>query len=392
MLRRLAIASVLVSAACASQQKTGDASQAVSVQERMRIANQPAFDVAICQSRPLSLPQPPNQPFFVGALTAVRSQVMECLVDPKHRGGEAVTKVSVKTTVTDQAAQHAVSGENLTPEGQKCVQDVVNTLVPLQPMAQGNDPVESQTDFIHEMDTSPAVTFGINEGSDFSGTVRLAQAQWCECYAPHKTQAPPVLTAKVVLRKGVPSAEVTFEPSGSTEGEQLAACLKEKILALPAKITVDELSFPYRFVHFHSLATEPSPNLPQELRFSQLELVRNQQAAETAMAFGRRANAAVAFDALWTRYNENPKKNQGLLPEIREKCAQLVQAAADWVAALEAQEKVDQQTLLLIQELKVTDASWAEVEAAGQTALANTQKDLATARQRHADDQQICPK
>src|SRR5690242_17341100 len=114
MLRRLAIGAVLVTAACAGQQKQeAAAAAAAKVQERMRITNQPVFDVAVCHPRQLELPQPPNQGILVGALVSTRSRVMECLVDPKDRGPAATTKVTIKTTVTDQAATHTVTGENL---------------------------------------------------------------------------------------------------------------------------------------------------------------------------------------------------------------------------------------------------------------------------------------
>jgi hypothetical protein len=393
MLRRLAVASVLFTAACAGQQKTDNATTATSVQERMRITNQPAYDVAHCQPGALTLPQPPNQGLLVGALVSTRPQVMECLVDPKSRAGGAATKVLVKTSVTEQAATHTVSGENLTPEGQKCVQDAVNALVPLQPLAKGAQPVESQAEFLHETANSPSVTFGVNDGSDFSGTIRLAQPAWCECYAGYTNKAPPLLTAKITLKKGAATpADVTFEPSGSTEGDQLAACLKTKVVALPAKVSVDELSFPHRFLHFHSKATEPAANLPAELRFYQLELVRNQVAAASAMAFGARANAAEAYDAVVTEYKKDPKKNFGLIPQLREKCAALVKASDGWVAAIEAQQGVEQQTVTLVQELKAKDAAWGEVETASQGALTATQQDLTAAKQRRIEDEAACPK
>jgi hypothetical protein len=390
MLRRLAIASVLVTAACAGPQKA-DPAKSATVQERMRITNQPVFDVAYCQPRQLELPQPPNQGILVGALVSTRTQVMECLVDPKNRGPAPTTKVTVKTTVTDQAATHTVGGENLTPEGTKCIQDAVNKAVQLQPVAKGAAPVEADTQFIHELNNSPAITFGVNEGSDFSGTVRLAQQQWCDCYAGFTNQAPPPLTAKIKLTKAMQTpADITFEPSGSTEGDQLAACLKGKIAALPAKLSVDELTFPHRFVHFHAQATEPAASLPPELRFYQLELVRGQRAADAAIAFGARANAAEAYDAVVAKYQKT--KDWKLIDELKAKCAALVKSADTWVTTLEAQQSVDQQTLALVQELKAKDAAWGDVEVASQTSLTNTQKDLETAKQRRQADADACPK
>jgi predicted Rossmann fold nucleotide-binding protein DprA/Smf involved in DNA uptake len=172
----------------------------------------------------------------------------------------------------------------------------------------------------------------------------------------------------------------------------LAACLKQKIMALPAKVKSDELSFPHRFVHFHAQVTESAANLPPELRFYQLEQVRSQRAADAAIAFGTRANAAEAYDAVVTEYKKDPKKNWGLVPKLKESCAALVKAADTWVSALEAQQAVDQATLTLVTELKAKDEGWATVETASQGTLANTQKDLETAKQRRQADEAACPK
>ncbi|MFL5349624.1 MAG: hypothetical protein ACJ8AT_32920 [Hyalangium sp.] len=391
MLRRLAIASVIFTAACAGPQKPAGPAAPTTVQEKMRITNQPPFDLASCQPRQLTLPPPPNNGLLVGALLSTRPQVMECLVDPKNRGPAQTTKVMLKTSVTDQAATNTITGENLTPEGQKCIQTLVDKAIQLQPLEKGAKPVEAQAEIIHELNNSPSVTFGVNEGSDFSGTIRLAQEQWCECYAPFTTQAPPVLTAKIKLKKGAATpADVTFEPSGSTEGDQLAACLKSKITALPAKVSVDELNFPHRFIHFHSGANEALASLPPELRFYQLEGIRSQRTADTAVAFGQRASAAETYDALVAKYQKT--KDWHLVNDLKEKCAALVQSADNWIKAIETQQAAEQQTVTLVGELKAKDEGWAAVETASQTALANTQKDLDTAKQRRQQDEAACPK
>ncbi len=391
MLRRLAVASVVLTAACAGQQSKPDAQgggQPTSTEERVRIGNQPAFDVASCFPRELSLPQA-NQGVLVGALLTTRPEVMECLVDPKNRGPAAKTVVTVKSTATDAGVTHAVSGENLTPTGEQCVQAAVDKVKP-QPLAKGAKPEESTTTFEHDTASSATVTFGLNEGSDYSGALRLAQKGWCDCYANFKTAAPPVLTAKLTLTKGQAAPEVAFEPSGSTEGDQLAACLQPKIAAVPAAINTDKLTYPHRFIHFHSGATEAATNMPPELRFFHLEVVRNQRAADAAIAFGARSNAADAYDAVVAKYTKT--KDYKLLNELTSKCQALVEAAQGWVKALEAQQAVDQTTVSLVTELKAKDEGWAQVETASQTALANTQKDLTAAQQRADADQKACPK
>jgi hypothetical protein len=393
MLRRIAIASVLLAAGgCATQDGAQKKSQAsMTKEERMRITNQPPFDVAVCQSKTLTLPQPANQGILVGALLVARPEVMECLVDPKSRGEADTTRVVVKTSVTDQGGSHTVTGENLTPEGTACVQKVVDSRVPVSALPKGAQPVASESTFVHEATNSPSVRFGINPGSDYSGAVRLAQPTWCDCYANFGAKAPPLLKANVELKKGSPTAaSVTFDPVGTPEGDQLAACLQAKMMAVPAHLDVDQLKFGYRFVHFNSQAAEPAADLPPELRFFQLELVRNQRTANAAIAFGGRANAAEAYDAIVQKYQKT--KDWKLIDELKGKCKALVDSAQGWVNAIDAQLKVDQASLALVQELKAKDAAWGEVETKSQEILTNTQQDLANAQKRLADDQAACPK
>ena len=392
MMRRIAIASLLASAAagCASTQQA-QTQGSTTKEERMRISNQPPFDVSVCQTQLPALPQPANQGGLVGGLLFARPQVMECLVDPKSRGDAETTRVVVKTTVNDQGGTHAISGENLTPEGTACVQKAVDTLVPLTALAKGAQPVESESVFVHERGNSASVKFGANPGSDYSGAVRLAQPQWCDCYAGFTTVAPPTVRANITLKKtATTAADITFDPVGTPEGEQLTACLKGKLAAVPAKLDVDELKFPYRFVHFNSRATEPAADLQPELRFFQLDLVRNQRSADAAIAFGHRANAAEVYDAIVAQYQKT--KDWKLVDELKSKCKVLVDASQAWVNAIDAQLKVDQTTLGLAQELKAKDASWADLEPKAQEVINNTQQDLDNAKKRLEADQGACPK
>jgi hypothetical protein len=391
MMRRIAIASVLLAAAgCATQQQAKKGGP-TTTEERMRITNQPPFDVAVCQSKTPNLPQPANQGILVGAVLATRPEVLECLVDPKARGTAESTRVVVKTTVNDQGGTHAISGENLTPEGTACVQKVMDARVPLTALPKGSQPVESETTFVHEAANSPSVKFGINPGSDFSGAVRLGQTTWCDCYAPFTNKTPPILKANVDLKKGAPTAAaITFDPVGAPEGDALAACLQAKMMAVPAKLEVDELKFPYRFIHFNSNATEPAAELTPELRFFQLELVRGQRSADAALAFGARANAAEAYDAIVSKYQKT--KDWKLVDELKGKCKALVDSAQNWVNAIDAQLQVDKATMALAQELKAKDPAWGEVETKTQEVINGTQQDLDNAQKRLAADQGACPK
>jgi hypothetical protein len=392
MMSRLALTSLLAAAAagCASPQ-AAQKGGATTKEERQRITNQAPFDVAVCSQDKAALSQPLNQGLLVGALLDLRPQVMECLVDPKHRGTADSTRLVVKTTVNPQGGTHAVSGENLTPEGIACVQKLVDERVPLTALPAGAAPVESESTFVHEVNSSPNVRFGLNPGSDYSGNVRLAQAQWCECYAGYATKAPPMLRANVDLKKAsATAADITFDAAGTPEGDQLATCLKGKMAAVPAKLDTDELKFPYRFVHFNSNATEPAADLTPELRLLQLDLVRNQRSADAALAVGNRTNAAEAYDAIVAKYQKT--KDWKLIDELKSKCRALTDAAQALVNSIEAQRQVDQSTVDLARELKAKDAAWGELEAKTQEIIGNTQQDLDNAKKRLELDQAACPK
>lgn len=395
MMRRLVVASVVLTAACAGQQKTDgkDGKKNVPVEERQRITNQPPFDLVSCFPREVTLPEPANESGLLGALLSARPEVQECLVDPKNRGPAPTTKVTLKTTVTTEGGKNTVTGENLTPEGQQCIQGVVDAHVKAGALPAGAQPVESSLPIELTASSSNSVTLGINEGSDFSGTVRTSQKAWCECFASFKGTTPPVLVAHVTLVKEQANpTEITFDPSGSTEGDQLAACLKTKMATLPAKLSTDKLTFPYRFVNYNSGAPVAAASaLPPEYRFLQLELVRAQRAADVALAGGARVNSAVAYAAVVDRYKKTG--NYKLFEELESKCNTLVKDSTSIVDALQAQQDVEQAQLDLVQkELKAKDPAWGEAETATQAALGDTQKALAGAKQGVEQDKGVCPK
>jgi hypothetical protein len=387
--RRIAVASaVLATAACAPLPKGTKAAPA----EPVRITNQLPFDIAVCQvSAAGQVPAPTDPNILVGALMATRPSVMECLVAPTARGAEKTSRVLLKARATDQEAQHTLTGVNLTPEGEACVRKAVEAAAPLAVLPKGAAPVSAEVEFLHEQGRSLSVTLGTNAPSDYSGAVRLGQPRWCDCYAPYATQVPPTLEATVELVKGqaTPGA-ITFAPAGSPEGDALAACLQQKLAAVPVPPPPDGVKFVRTFHHFNSRATAPAPGLAPQYRFFQGELVRNQRLAESTLALGVRASASSAYDAVVLQQQKT--KGRKLLPELATRCGELTAADARWVSALAAQLQAEQQSLATAQELKAQEASWASAEASLQEAVAATQKDAANAQQQLEADQKSCPR
>jgi hypothetical protein len=398
MFRRLAVAAFALSAAaCASKQQTpegGAPAAAVSKETRERLNNLTYFDLANCAPRELNVPQPANQPGIIGAVVATRPQVLECLVDPKNRGPAESTTVKLVTTVDATAAKHTVTGENLTPEGTACIEKVLNERVPLKPLAAGAQPVTAESGFQHVAGRSPTVMMGLNPASDIAGTIRLAQPQFCECYAEYKDSVPPELKAALDLPANQTKlAPPVFEPAPGTE--KIAACLTTKLQALDFPANAAETRIPaYPFQAINSNATEAATGLADEIRFVHMDAVRGQRVADVAMAVGARTNAFVAYDAEVAKYKAMPQaqKNRYDPRNLVNKCAALVKADDAWLTTLKQQQELAQHTLTFVQESKAKDPAWGEVEGPAQAQVDTANKDLAEAQTVRAADEKSCPK
>jgi hypothetical protein len=182
---------------------------------------------------------------------------------------------------------------------------------------------------------------------------------------------------------------VAFDPAGSPEGEALAACLKQKMMALPVgQVTKDE-QFSRFFNHYNARAAEPAADMAAELRFNQLELARQYRTGEAQFALGVHEGATDAFDAAILKSQRAKGKMAG---ELATRCTQLLEAGTRLVSATEAQLKAEQAVLAGVQELKAKNPALAQVEAQLQAAADRTQEDLAHAQTRIKTDQETCSK
>jgi hypothetical protein len=394
MFRRLAVAALAVSAAaCAGKQASpsGEGAAAdVPKETRARLNNLTYFDLASCSPRELKMPEPANQPGIIGAVVATRPQVLECLVNPKHRGTAADTNVKVTTTVDETQAKHAVTGENLTPEGTACIEKVLAERVPLKPLPKGSQPVTAESGFHHLVGRSPSVTMGINEASDIAGVIRLAAPSFCDCYADYSTTAPPTLRAALDLpAKATKLGAPVFEPVSGTE--KLTQCLSTKLAALDFPAADSETKLPaYPFAMINSNATEDATALAEDVRFIHLDAVRGQRVADVALAVAGRVNAVTVYDAAVTAYKKNPRKVSP--QELIDKCAALVKSDDAWIATLQKQQELAERTLTFVQESKAKDPQWAEVEAPAQAQVDTAKKDFMEAQAAKVADQKVCPK
>src|SRR5262245_27291582 len=112
---------------------------------------------------------------------------MECLVDPKNRGPEKSTSVSLDSQLVASGVENRVSGKNLTADGEKCVKATLDKWMvampkltekngyvipdPKAPKGTPAKPVTAHAEIEHVVGVSPAVTLGLNEASDMVGAI-----------------------------------------------------------------------------------------------------------------------------------------------------------------------------------------------------------------------------
>lgn len=402
MKHRLTVLFALALASCgpAQQEEVKGPEQPQPVTAQQRITNINQSDLAVCFPKAPAVPDKITTEVLTGLLVAARPQVMECLVDPKRRGAEKETRVVIKSTLGASGLEHAVSGQNLTPDGEACVRSALGRYFATVPQLASPPaaasappaPVTAEALVQHVSGVSPTVTLGLNEGSDISGTVRLMQSTWCDCYAEWKDAPPRPLKAKIKIAKGDSAApsDVTFEPTNDANADKVAACLAGKVKGLRFKVTTDELTLPYTFLFLHSSHDGALSAAPPEIQFAQLDALRGQRAAAAVIAVGARSSAAVTYDDLVKKYKAKPASVQ--VDDLKARCADLLKTDDGWIAAIERQLDIDQKTVALIAELKAKDPGWAKAEAASQSNVDATKKDLELAKKTRSDDSGICPK
>lgn len=393
MLRRLVPATlILATAGCAGMRGAATA-------QPQGIAAPSYFDTATCSPAPQALPAAPDTSSLLGALLNTRGPVLECLVDPAHRQGDAQTRLKLAAEVGPAGAKHTVSGSNLTPAGQRCVQAVVERLAPLPTSA---TPARAEVEFAHHVRSSPAVLAGGDEPSTLAGRVRLAQPQWCDCYAPFQGTTPPELQATVSLERRVgeviTSVQWDATALAAPGAQALSQCLEGKLKALGLEPQKVRTQFPVAFRFVNSRATETAAHLSPELRFIQLDGLRTGRVADVNLAVGARTGLAKTYDGLVKDFNALMKQGRrasvdalvSATAKLKSTCAQLVKTDDAWLAALQSQRELEQATVGLVAQLEAKDARWAQAGPVAQKQVAQTDADLAGAQKAKEADVAAC--
>ena len=393
MFRRLMLlTAALTVVACAGQKAEGKKTKAT--ESKQRLANVVPFDLAGCFPREHILPKPANEAVLTALWVSAQPRVTECLVDPKHRGAEKLTTLTVKSTLDETGLKRDVSGTNLSAEGQKCIETVLASTGRVDALPKGHKPVVLQNKLEHQVGRDPAVEMKVNEISDVAATVRLASPQWCECYAAWKDAPPHVQTAKLTLHKAGDKTAAVIEvaPTNDAVADPVGTCVKGKLAALALPVTSDTLSIPgLPLLYINtSLDHDLSADQPGSIRIAQLDGLRAQRNADSALRAGAAANSAQTYAAAVTKYKANPKSVT--VKELKDKCEGLLKSDDDYLKSLGAQVDIDQRTLALATSLKATDASWTELEVEAQKQVVTSQAQVVEAKKIRQKDSDACPK
>jgi hypothetical protein len=416
MRRQFSLLIGLVILACAGGQSSGGGAGAAPA-DRQKVQNLVPFDIGTCFPSKLDLSKTANEYTLQAAFRGAIPAINECLVDAKVQNPAAPTKGKATISIDGSGTNVTVAGDGLQPAGAACIEKAIRAqLEGVSAPANLKQPFTLEAPF--EREPNQMVRMGINEPSDAQGAIRLALPQWCSCFEPIKTQAPPELTGSVtmtrediakyadVLRakdggtasnKPVTSALQPSDPSGA----QVASCVNQRIEALPLKSTSEQYIVPSQIFLLNSHGSTSMPaNTPPALQFAQMDVVRERRQAEAFAALTRRQNVANAYDAQVQAYqaaakSKDSKKRRSadaMVKDLKGGCASLVKADDDYTKALEGEAAIEQQALTLAQTLKAKDPAWGEAEKASAGALSDTQKQIDASKQLKAANEKACPK
>jgi hypothetical protein len=331
--------------------------------EQQRVENLVPFDVASCFTPKASVPS--NAEGVSGALRLLRPSAIECLVDAKARGGGEAT---VGLTFTDGG----VTASGVEGPGKACIEKAAAQLTWPASAPKANSDVRVG---------GPSVKTGVNAASDIAAAIRLAQGQWCDCYA-EKLPASIELDVHVKAGAGV---EVT-----PVAASTVASCLAAKVKTLKLEAPT-ETHVPYVFFFIDSRADAESADAPPALQFAQLDAIRARRSAESAMAVGARVAAVTTYDGLVAKYNA-AKKPYKMVKEISARCADLVKADDALVAAVAAQSALDVHTAELTEGFAAKDPQWKNAAAAMRAQAQAGAGEADKMKAARDSDAKVCPK
>ncbi len=400
----IAVVSVSFLAVCATTSTSGgQGGQPGPTQESQQIKNIAHFDIGTCFAVAPEVSAPVVKESLLAVQVSARPLVMECLVNPANRAAAPVTKVTVETTFASGAFAHKATGENLTPEGEKCIVDALTRYTQAKVAgAESAAPVTNAFDYQHDVNQDPSVVMGINEISDLVGSIRVATPTWCDCFEPLKESVPGAIPMKVDLKKAegatdggsaitvAASVDQALADGGAGVDATLSQCLVGKLQTLPFSTMKSQQDiFPYFFIFTNFEARGDQQVADLNVRFTQLDLQRGQRTADRLLTFAKLNTAAAGYTELVNKYKAKPASVTRT--QLVTRCNAMVKADEEYVSVLRDLKAVADLQLTTVQELRQADPMYPlEVEEHTTKEVATTAADLAASEQTLTNDKAIC--
>lgn len=375
--------------------------------EKDKVGNFVPFDLAVCFLKPASVEAPATDTALSGLWILARPLVLECMADTRFYVEGKSPAFKVTLSVTDAGFTQSVDSDGLTAFGKKCIQDAATRVSPkLDPLPAGSKPVSFSEQW-PELPAAAQVRFGSNEFSDVTGTVRLALPAMCPCFAQFEKGPDP---ASIGLKVQLTQAPEKFKaPDGSLPPAVLVTvadsapaavktCLTPKLTALSyPKPKSDQIVVPYEITFLNSVAdTTETGNLPDNVRFAQLDAMAVPRAAASQLDLDRKVKSSDAYNALVKQYQDlakkDPKKAKGMLKDLVASCKQMVAQDDIYIASLESEAKLRQEQLSVVTALSAKNAAWAPLQDAAKKTAADSDARVAKAKELKASDEKVCPK
>ncbi len=370
-------AALVVLAGCATTPSTSPAPASEPTPRPLfgaeqKVTNVIPFDLAACAPRELSL-SVLNPEVLTGALLSLSPAFQECFILKESRDGQPFdlkAKVTARETTTVE-----FSGTGATDSGKACVEAAIKRLA----FKADSAPATAEL----PVNVGPqTLSFGDNAANDVAGRLRVAQLQQCVCYEKLGPVTPPSLTAAVeVDDQGKATVAIGRE-------DEFSKCLSDRFGALELGKEPVKLKWPLLLKN--SYVEQADPAAPAALRFAQLEGIRGQRTADMMIAAGRRLATALEYDAMAKDFKRKPSK--GFVDKLKNKCAEVIGADDVQITSVKALIGVLEQSQQLVQQEKVKEPQWAQLESAIAQQLTSSTGEVVRLEAQRKSDEGACPK
>jgi hypothetical protein len=104
----------------------------------------------------------------------------------------------------------------------------------------------------------------------------------------------------------------------------------------------------------------------------------------------REGTRTLAYGQFQATVRRTKGARRGANSEVSDSCEEIIKTDETWVAALSRQLEAQEETVMVLGELKQKDSSWAQQEKEEKGALTGAQTTYEKAKQQRAQDRALC--